>query len=158
MNAYAPPLHKKSRRRKVTVTWLEHWGRNGAERETVATQCKRCFSPSKSWEQLSKRTEPELEPADPEQPAATASSEASIPAHCIMRGRTNTTISGGLDSRRRREWRVSRWQSWQSSDKTRERKRKGQENQGKNNKKKNSSLKFREALEGRGFKRNWAPL
>ena len=111
------------------------------------TQCKRCFRPSKAWEQLSKRTEPELEPADPEQPAATASSEASIPAHCIMRGRTNTTISGGLDSRRRREWRVSRRQSWQGNGQTRERKRKGQGNKGKNNKKNSSLTKLLEALE-----------
>ena len=65
-------------------------------RDKQSSDCKRCFGPSKSWEQLSKQTEPELQPADPEQPAATASSEASIPAHCNMQRRTNTTISGGL--------------------------------------------------------------
>ena len=40
-----------------------------------------------------------------------------------MRGRTNTTISGGLDSRRRREWRVTRWQSWRWQDKRKEEER-----------------------------------
>ena len=65
-----------------------------------------------------------------------------------MRGRTNTTISGASTLAEGENGVLL--DGSHDGDKTRERKRKGQEYQGKNNKKNSSLTKLLEALEGRG--------
>ena len=160
MNAYAPPLPKKSRRRKVTVTWWNTGRRNDAEKETVerlsasdasdqaSLGSNSASEQSRSWSQLIRSSRlRQRHQRRASQPTALCGGGP------IRRSQAASTLAEGENSN------GVFLDGSHDGDKTRERKRKGLENKGKNNKKKNSSLTKFLLISGSWVRApRWAPL